>query len=82
MILYNNVCNRRCDGIGRRDGLKIRWWRHRVGSSPTIGTISCEAQNATDQKSVAFCASVMNIFATHKNHHTGRHGDFLTDGFK
>ena len=29
---------RRCDGIGRRDGLKIRWWRHRVGSSPTTGT--------------------------------------------
>ena len=28
----------RCDGIGRRDGLKIRWWRHRVGSSPTTGT--------------------------------------------
>ena len=34
---YNiNIC--RCDGIGRRDGLKIRWWRHRVGSSPTTGT--------------------------------------------
>ena len=29
---------RRCDGIGRRDGLKIRWWQHRVGSSPTTGT--------------------------------------------
>ena len=28
----------RCDGIGRRDGLKIRWWQHRVGSSPTTGT--------------------------------------------
>ena len=28
----------RSDGIGRRDGLKIRWWRHRVGSSPTTGT--------------------------------------------
>ena len=33
-------CNCRCDGIGRRDGLKIRWWRHRVGSSPTTGTTS------------------------------------------
>ena len=30
----------RCDGIGRRDGFKIRWWQHRVGSSPTTGTIS------------------------------------------
>ena len=24
---------------GRRGGLKILWWRHRVGSSPTTGTI-------------------------------------------
>lgn len=23
---------------GRRCGLKIRWWQHRVGSSPTTGT--------------------------------------------
>ncbi len=30
---------RRCVGTGRRDGLKIRWWQHRVGSSPTTGTI-------------------------------------------
>lgn len=28
----------RCDGIGRREGLKILWWKHRVGSTPTIGT--------------------------------------------
>ena len=28
----------RCVGIGRRDGLKIRWWQHRVGSTPTTGT--------------------------------------------
>ena len=34
---------RRYDGIGRRDGLKIRWWRHRVGSSPTTGTTSEQA---------------------------------------
>ena len=25
---------------GRRCGLKIRWWQHRVGSSPTAGTTS------------------------------------------
>jgi hypothetical protein len=25
---------------GRRGGLKIRWWQHRVGSSPTTGTSS------------------------------------------
>ena len=30
----------RCDGIGRRDGLKIRWWRHRAGSTPATGTTS------------------------------------------
>ena len=29
----------RCDGIGRRAGLKIPWWQHRVGSTPTTGTI-------------------------------------------
>ena len=29
----------RCGGIGRRDGLKIRLWRHSVGSSPSTGTI-------------------------------------------
>ena len=43
-ILYNiPVSTCRCDGIGRRDGLKIRWWRHRVGSSPTTGTSSSQA---------------------------------------
>ena len=43
-IPYNNACIMcRCDGIGRRDGLKIRWWRHRVGSSPTTGTSSSQA---------------------------------------
>lgn len=26
-------------GIGRRAGLKIRWWQHREGSSPSLGTI-------------------------------------------
>ena len=35
---YNAPVMRRCDGIGRRAGLKIPWWRHRVGSSPTTGT--------------------------------------------
>ena len=28
----------RCDGIGRRAGLKIPWWRHRAGSTPATGT--------------------------------------------
>ena len=33
-----NIC--RCVGTGRRDGLKIRCQRWRVGSSPTTGTIN------------------------------------------
>ena len=33
-----NLKARRCDGIGRRAGLKIRWWRHRIGSTPITGT--------------------------------------------
>ena len=28
---------------GRRGGLKILWWQHRVGSSPTTGTTSEQA---------------------------------------
>ena len=28
----------RNDGIGRRAGLKIQWWRHRAGSTPASGT--------------------------------------------
>ena len=30
---------RRCDGIGRRAGLKIRSWRQGAGSTPATGTI-------------------------------------------
>ncbi len=37
-FMYNKHRTCRCDGIGRRDGLKIRWWRHRAGSSPATGT--------------------------------------------
>ena len=29
----------RYDGIDRRAGLKIQWWRHRTGSTPVTGTI-------------------------------------------
>lgn len=28
--------------IGRRARLKIWWWQHRVGSSPTLGTNSVQ----------------------------------------
>lgn len=30
------ICRR--DGIGRRAGLKIPWWQHRMGSTPIAGT--------------------------------------------
>ncbi len=37
-IVYNIFRTRRCDGIGRRSGLKIRRWRQRGGPSPPTGT--------------------------------------------
>ena len=36
-------CTCRCDGIGRRSGLKIHRWRQRTGSSPVTGTSSSQA---------------------------------------
>lgn len=33
---FTGIC--RDGGIGRRAGLKIPWWQHRVGSIPTLGT--------------------------------------------
>ena len=38
-VLYNSPCTCRCDGIGRRSGLKIHRQRWRTGSSPVTGTI-------------------------------------------
>ena len=35
-VYLNLSC--RCDGIGRRAGLKIQWWQHRIGSTPITGT--------------------------------------------
>ena len=40
---YNNAVPCRCDGIGRRSGLKIHRWRQRTGSSPVTGTSSSQA---------------------------------------
>ena len=36
-ILFNKIC--RCDGIGRRVALKMRWRNLRAGSRPATGTI-------------------------------------------
>ena len=40
--MYDAIIVESCrhDGIGRRAGFKIPWWQHRVGSTPTAGTIS------------------------------------------
>ena len=38
-LLYNIPVMCRCDGIGRRSGLKIHRWRQRTGSSPVTGTM-------------------------------------------
>lgn len=38
--IINSVTNKPVCRNGRRCGLKIRWWQHRVGSSPTTGTTS------------------------------------------
>ena len=36
-LIETYLCRR--DGIGRRAGLKIPWWQHRIGSTPIAGTI-------------------------------------------
>lgn len=36
--VVSHIC--RCDGIGRRSGLKIHRWRQRTGSSPVTGTMA------------------------------------------
>lgn len=41
--MYNVNYIGRCDGIGRRSGLKIHRWRQRTGSSPVTGTNSSQA---------------------------------------
>ena len=57
----SHIC--RCDGIGRRSGLKIHRWRQRTGSSPVTGTTSLRtsyrSQRLFYQKvtSHAFCRS-------------------------
>ena len=42
--IINPVTNKPVCRNGRRCGLKIRWWQHRVGSSPTTGTMWTEVE--------------------------------------
>ena len=39
-IIKQQLMIRGHGGIGRRNGLKIRWEKSRVGSSPTVPTIT------------------------------------------
>lgn len=39
-VFFTSALLRRRDGIGRRAGLKIPWWQHRIGSTPIAGTRS------------------------------------------
>ena len=59
-IMLYNIAACRCDGIGRRDGLKIRWWQHRVGSSPTTGTRN-DKPPATGTKNPE-CVSIRDFY--------------------
>ena len=42
--MYNSICSRRCDGIGRRARLKILCPQGRAGSTPATGTIEMQEQ--------------------------------------
>ena len=52
----------RCDGIGRRAGLKIQWWRHRTGSTPVTGTKRTKSEpsgNHIDWGCVRICRAFL-----------------------
>lgn len=62
------------DGIGRRDGLKIRWQQCRVGSSPTSGTRDVEGRERFRPFS---CRGAF----LHWSGNDRIHGGFLLGGF-
>ena len=45
-LICRPATQRRCGGTGRRDGLKIRWWQHHGGSSPSTGTADSPCPSA------------------------------------
>ncbi len=51
--IYRASLKCRCDGIGRRSGLKIRRWQHHAGSSPATGTMGMFI--ACDEHARFFC---------------------------
>ena len=55
-MVYNIWAPCRCDGIGRRSGLKIHRWRHRAGSSPATGTKIAPKFRASEQFFLPDCS--------------------------
>ena len=71
IILKHDVSACRCDGIGRRAGLKIQWWRHRTGSTPVTGTtrLSLDVHRAPHFRGVRFVLRPRrsrHLFVPHK----------------
>ena len=65
-----HIC--RCDGIGRRTGLKIPRWRHRAGSTPATGTKSQPLANTAFARDFLylqrFSASSLYLICESKYH--------------
>ena len=67
----DNLLTGRCDGIGRRAGLKIPWWQHRIGSTPITGTNGISPLQAAPH--VVGCVFHVLIIL----HNSSRYGQFL-----
>ena len=57
----------RCDGIGRRSGLKIHRWRQRTGSSPVTGTNSSQAAYRLRRAFSFHCKAYRALLASKPN---------------
>ena len=58
-IIISRFRTCRCDGIGRRSGLKIHRWRQRTGSSPVTGT-TLKRLSPKALRGQAFCFYLRN----------------------
>ena len=52
---------RRCDGIGRRAGLKIQSWRQGAGSTPATGTKKRRQFSTEDCRLFFFSLFVLHL---------------------
>ena len=67
---YNTVVVKsisRCDGIGRRAGLKIQWWQHRIGSTPITGTTPAASKSHAGTFFCKFAAREPELCASPKS---------------